>query len=291
MHMIDETATWSLVSEGPIRQPEAMTPMDAGQACLQARLWEEQTNSLMIIKALAYACGENLENYYDTEFDFRSVKASDIHPFMGTLIQRQVPYLIMRAGDGEVKHEPRSSCVPGLIISGSFNPIHIGHESMAQTAAARIGQYPHYEMPISNPDKGWLDYIAIRDRLDYFHKIKDPAFVLLTNAPTFLEKSRIFPKCTFAVGMDTFVRIIDPKYVPLMSVDELAAQFALNQTKFLVFGRRDRQTGKFIDSPEEIAVNLGIVTPKSFLDFSIFVPEAEFSVDMASSDIRKGGGA
>jgi hypothetical protein len=294
VHTRDLTASWSLVSQGPISEPEALRSQDLGQAALENRLWEEFLNSLMIIKALGYVCGEDVPIFgHENELMHKSTRVEDIHPAMSALIQRQIPYVTLKCGKGDIYAMPPDTQIPipRLIVSGSFNPVHLGHHSMAQVSSQRTSERPFYEMPISNADKGWLDFITIQDRLEHFRNLDHPVMVLLTNAPTFLEKSRLFPNSTFALGMDTFVRLINPKYYPQMNLDEAAAQFVLNRNKFLVFGRRDRQTDHFIDSPEAMTVHLGVVTPTSFLDISQFIPEAEYSVDLASSDIRKGGAA
>ena len=65
-----------------------------------------------------------------------------------------------------------------------------------------------FELSLKNVDKPTLDYLEISRRL----KNLPEENVLLTMAPTFLEKSRLFPGCSFVVGADTLSRIAEEKY-------------------------------------------------------------------------------
>ena len=78
---------------------------------------------------------------------------------------------------------------------------------MLEMAGARLRTAGAYELAILNPDKPPLSPEDAAARLDRFagHEA-----VWLTRAPTFPEKARLFPGATFAVGVDTLVRIAEP---------------------------------------------------------------------------------
>src|SRR5215831_15003533 len=96
-----------------------------------------------------------------------------------------------------------------VLLPGSFNPLHAGHVLLAR-AAEEIRQAPlAFELSVTNVDKPPLESGTVRARLAQF-AWKSP--VELTRAPTFLEKSRLFPRATFVVGADTAERLIATKY-------------------------------------------------------------------------------
>src|SRR5882672_12894751 len=79
---------------------------------------------------------------------------------------------------------------------------------------------------------------TVRHRLAQF-AWKSP--VELTRAPTFVEKSRLFPRTTFVIGADTAERLVAPKYY---GDDEIQMHAALEEivrsgASFLVAVRID----------------------------------------------------
>lgn len=156
----------------------------------------------------------------------------------GTLIEKQPPHEI-------------------ALFPGSFNPLHIGHQEMAHVAAKRLECPVWFEMSISNVDKATLNYGDVVQRLKQFEKERYLATaqglghattplcpgVVLTSAPTFEEKSKLFPDCVFIVGADTITRINDLRFYRDANhradvIQSFAEGFATRQPKrFLVFGR------------------------------------------------------
>src|SRR5204863_659775 len=98
---------------------------------------------------------------------------------------------------------------PVVLFPGSFNPIHEGHVLLARVAEELRQQPLAFEISVTNVDKPPLAGETVRHRLAQF-AWKSP--VELTRAPTFLEKSRLFPGATFVVGADTAGRQFEPKY-------------------------------------------------------------------------------
>ena len=171
-------------------------------------------------------------------------------------------------------------CVPECLLPGSFNPIHEGHRRMRAVAAARLGTPAACELAIVNPDKPPLSPEDAAARLARF---SGSEVMWLTRAPTFTDKAQVFPGATFAVGVDTIVRIADPRYYG--GPEGLAAALSiLGACRFLVFGRR---TGARFETLDTVAL------PEPLLALCDGVVETEFRADLSSTEIRRtrrGGG-
>jgi hypothetical protein len=98
---------------------------------------------------------------------------------------------------------------PGVLLSGSFNPLHEGHRGMALVAARLLGKPAAFELTVANADKPALEEGEIRKRMTQFAW---QAPLWLTRAATFVEKARLFPGVTFVVGVDTATRIVQPRF-------------------------------------------------------------------------------
>src|SRR5437764_9042824 len=96
---------------------------------------------------------------------------------------------------------------PFVLFPGSFNPMHEGHVLLARVAEEHTQQRLAFEISVTNVDKPPLAGDAVRHRLTQF-AWKSP--VELTRAPTFVEKSRLFPGTTFVVGVATAERPFGP---------------------------------------------------------------------------------
>jgi hypothetical protein len=100
----------------------------------------------------------------------------------------------------------------------------------------------------------------------------------LTRAPTFVEKSLLFPAATFLVGLDTAIRIADPQYYANQA-DRDAAIATLREQgcRFLVFGRI---VGKRFQTLDQVEL------PDSLRALCRGISEEEFRDDHSSSAIR-----
>jgi len=166
---------------------------------------------------------------------------------------------------------------PFVLFPGSFNPMHEGHVLLARVAEELRQQPLAFEISVTNVDKPPLAGETVRNRLAQF-AWKSP--VELTRAPTFLEKSRLFPSATFVIGADTAERLVAPKYY---GDDEFLMHVALEEiansgSSFLVAVR--------IDAVGRARALDDIPVPRRYADLFTEIPEHVFRVDTSSSEIR-----
>jgi len=163
-----------------------------------------------------------------------------------------------------------------LLFPGAFNPLHDGHREMMSIAEDLTGSNGAYELSVANVDKPFLDYREIESRLAQFDRP-----VWLTRLPTFLEKARQFPDATFVVGLDTLVRIADPRYygTPVMR-DEALGELEEYGASYLVFGRE--LNGRFTVLSDVAAELPGVLT-----DNATEVDASRFRNAASSSGIRQ----
>ena len=171
---------------------------------------------------------------------------------------------------------------PLVLLPGSFNPVHEGHVLLARVAEELRQQPLAFEISVTNVDKPPLAGETVRHRLAQF-AWKSP--VELTRAPTFLEKSRLFPRTTFVIGADTAERLVAPKYY---GDDEVRMHVALEEIansggSFLVAVR--------IDAAGRVRALSDIPVPRRYADLFTEIPEHRFRVDTSSSEIRARGRA
>jgi hypothetical protein len=171
---------------------------------------------------------------------------------------------------------------PFVLFPGSFNPMHEGHVLLARVAEELRQQPLAFEISVTNVDKPPLAGETVRHRLAQF-AWKSP--VELTRAPTFVDKSRLFPSTTFVIGADTAERLVAPKYY---GDDELRMHVALEEiansgSSFLVAVR--------IDAVGRVRALNDIPVPRRYADLFTEIPERRFRVDTSSSEIRARGRA
>lgn len=175
-----------------------------------------------------------------------------------------------------------SAPIPFVLFPGSFNPMHEGHALLARLAEELRQQPLAFEISVTNVDKPPLTGETVRQRLAQF-AWKAP--VELTRAPTFVEKSRLFPGTTFVIGVDTAERLFGPKYY---GDDEVRMHMALEEIansggSFLVAVR--------IDAAGRVRALNDIPVPQRYADLFTEIPEHRFRVDISSSEIRARGHA
>ncbi|GAB4214001.1 MAG: hypothetical protein OHK0022_51920 [Roseiflexaceae bacterium] len=165
--------------------------------------------------------------------------------------------------------------VRAALLSGSFNPLHQGHERLADAAAVALGLPAVFELPVVNADKPPLARSEIERRLAQF-RWRYP--VALSRAPLFVQKAELFPGCVFVVGQDTAARLVEPRYYggPAQR-DAALATVRAQGCHFLVAGRVQGDT--FLTLAD-------ISIPAGFAGLFLELPERLFRVDLSSSAIR-----
>lgn len=166
---------------------------------------------------------------------------------------------------------------PLALVPGSFNPLHEGHLALARVASERVGQPAAFELSVRNVEKPALQPGEIRWRAEQF---RWHAPLWLTQAPTFLDKARLFPGVLFAVGADTALRLVEPRFYG----DDVARMgAALHEIRalgcrFLVAGRVD-DSGTF-HGLDDLAI------PSAYRDLFESIPEAVLRLDISSTQLR-----
>lgn len=119
-----------------------------------------------------------------------------------------------------------------VLIPGTFNPIHSGHDSLANAAMiATGGRTPVLTITIDPPHK---DSLTIQDLLHRSALLKGQNVFYSQGDPLFIDKARSHPGVPFAIGADTMDRMLDPKWCP---VEPMLEEFHNLGTKFYVRGR------------------------------------------------------
>ncbi|HNX52836.1 MAG TPA: hypothetical protein PKI68_03740 [Pontiellaceae bacterium] len=155
----------------------------------------------------------------------------------------------------------------GLMLPGSFNPVHQGHRNLLKAAEELTGLRGVFELSCANVDKPAIEEA---DALRRAAAIKDVP-VALTHAPRFIQKAQLFPKTAFAVGFDTAIR-----FVKDYSPDDWK-KFQTLETRFLVAGRQFGGSFQTLKNME---------LPAGFESLFEAVPESKFREDISSTALR-----
>jgi hypothetical protein len=282
-------ATAALVSDRPRRGEHRFHIAFAGSAQIahctgvmakgrRDRTAEEDLVSRAIVLWLARACGIAAPSPHslleaDEYFAETTVAAVDaVDQLLAGELDR-----VTAQPDGQMM---LSAPQPVVLLPGSFNPMHAGHVLLARVAEELRQQPLAFEISVTNVDKPPLAGNTVRHRLTQF-AWKSP--VELTRAPTFLEKSRLFPRATFVIGADTAERLVAPKYY---GDDEARMHVALEEIagsggSFLVAVRSD-VAGR-------VRALSDIPVPRRYADLFTEIPESRFRLDTSSTEIRARG--
>jgi nicotinamide mononucleotide (NMN) deamidase PncC len=184
--------------------------------------------------------------------------------------------------DGAVSDYSPDNALPSikLVFAGAFNPPHVGHLRMAEIAERRVGAPLAWELSVANVDKPPLDFISIRQRVAALRAEDGRRLIALTSAPTFAEKSALFPGATFVVGADTLQRIAEHRYYgdDAAKRDRAIADIAGSGCRFLVFGR----------AGGDRFMTLGdLQLPEALRRLCEEVPASEFREDVSSTSLRQ----
>ena len=184
------------------------------------------------------------------------------------LVDKKIKYLSFDENNKKINFDLNNS----VVLSGSFNPLHKGHTGLLIASEKEIVAKSLFEISIFNVDKNQIDFSDLNERIKQF---RSSGKLIITNSPTFTEKSSIFKKSIFVVGYDTALRLLDKKYYE-SDISDAYQEIKKNECSFLV-------TGRYIDKkyydPNEI--NYG-----EFKDFFAILPENKFRLDISSTILR-----
>ncbi|KAJ7954144.1 Nucleotidylyl transferase superfamily protein [Quillaja saponaria] len=149
--------------------------------CLRTREEEDKISSCVLLKAIANAC--KVPATIDTGLTESEVSDECEKQFTE---EQELEQLI--SGKTSFKVYPFSSVATS--ICG--------------------GAYPCFELSAVNADKPPLSVSQIKDRVKQFEKAGKT--VIISNQPYFYKKAELFPGSAFVIGVDTVIRLINPKY-------------------------------------------------------------------------------
>ena len=239
----------------------------------RSRAEEEHIVSLMVVSAVAESCGVFALPELALLPQEKVEKVLEPAPELEGLLAGDFDWLTVTP-DGKLSRAPLDDIT---LLSGSFNPLHDGHRELAKVAAQTTGETVYFELPLINADKDPIDLAEARQRAVQFLGV---APLVLSRAPLFSQKAKLFANTTFVVGADTAARLVALRFY---DDDPSTLAASLGEVRdsggrFLVAGRSSKGDFKTLED---------IQVPASYRDLFVGIPEDAFNMDISSSAIRK----
>ncbi len=234
------------------------------------RLAQEEVLSRLALEAIVEACGGPVAGAALPGFAHLARRELALDDPLGLLFAGELDVVEMRS-DGVIASEVERG--QRLFLSGSFNPLHEGHEQLVAAAGQLSGRRPSLELSIENVDKPPLQRSEVERRLA---QMRGRFPVVMTRSPTFLQKARLFGGCHFALGYDTAVRLLQGQYYDEGEQGVAAAleEFAAGGCRFWVAGRVDGDAYRTLADMD---------VPTEYADLFLAVP---FRMDISSTELR-----
>jgi hypothetical protein len=201
-----------------------------------------------------------------------SFHETDLPQILGDIHSGRTP-MIWREPDGRLLLQP--SMRPTGILSGSFDPLHEGHVALRRAAEAVLEGPVCFEITLTNADKPPLDPPTVIRRFGELGRFP----LVLTNAPTFADKARLFPDSTFVVGCDTAARILQVRFYGGCA-DLMRASLETVREAGCCFLVAGRLLGKRFGTVRDLAL------PREFEYLFRELPEEDFRADVSSTALR-----
>ena len=241
----------------------------------RTRVEEELAVSHLIVQMLAEASGVAYDMSVELlDGDQLIQEIYDFRAIADQLFNRQIGYFGLN-DHGRIRTPDNAH--PVTLLPGSFNPLHEGHLGLAQVATELLDRPIAFELSAFNVDKPPIPVDEVLRRISQFAG-QHPIYV--SNAPTYLGKSQLFPGATFVVGYDTAARVIAPRYYQESEEKMLAALETIQARgcHFLVAGRTDKD-GIFRTLDD-------MTVPDGFESLFSAIPAEMFRNDISSTQLR-----
>jgi hypothetical protein len=241
------------------------------------RAGEEEVVDLVLLNALAESFGVTQRVAVPLlEGEHIQTEAEPAADRVAALLAGDVA-VVCQEIDGRLRTDGQR---PGLLLPGSFNPLHEGHRDLEAASAQMTGLPAAFEMTVVNADKPPLTAGEVRRRLGQF-TWRAPLW--LTRAPTFAEKAALFPGAVFVVGADTAGRIVQPRFYGDSEerMAEALAAFRDKGCRFLVACRLD--AAGVCRSLDDLPI------PPAWRELFTGIPADAFRRDISSTQLRAAG--
>lgn len=166
-----------------------------------------------------------------------------------------------------------------VLLAGSFNPLHIGHSQLLDSACNTVGQnlLGCYELSISNCSKNEIGGEELYKRILQFKNSDKP--LLITNRPYFRQKVDFIDHSSwFCIGADTYKRFFDVKFYESPAQLIEFTEFLVKKGVQLLVGPRANETK--VDTVEDYIS----MVPDGY---KLSVKEVQnFRVDISSTQLR-----